>query len=500
MVQTINFEVRRAGLADVDEIAAAHLDSIRSIGPRYYDAAIVSHWGAQVKGDLYVNAMARGEVFWIAIGELGDRPAVLGFSSHRIDENDHGVAVYVRGKPARHGIGSALLRSAEAAAIAAGATSIHLDASLAAVEFYKANGFDEVGRGEHRLWSGLPMACVFMRKNLALTRRSFVVGATLGSASLFVRSLRAADHAFTQFHNQPSTSSLHQRLVEMWAAIRTETRGRVETQVFPENNHVQGSDPVALNMLVAGEIQFFTLMGGILGRVVPAAEVQQVPFAFRSAAHALRTMDGELGAYLRKEIAAKGLFAFPVAAFDNGMRQIAGSKRPIVVPDDLAGIRMRVPAGQMVADTFSALGAEPVTINSDGIYDALKTGRVDAQENPLALIDLFRIYEVVKYVSMTNHMWSGFNLLANLQAWSGLPDDVKAVIERNATKYVRLQRRDQERMNARLRTELARRGLTFNEVDAAPFRTRLSGFYGTWKERLGSRCWGLLEESAKLKG
>jgi tripartite ATP-independent transporter DctP family solute receptor len=332
---------------------------------------------------------------------------------------------------------------------------------------------------------------------MILARRSFIVGATLGSASLFIRSLRAAEYSFIQFHNQPATSSLHRRLVEMWGAIRTETRGRVETQVLPENNHIQGSDPVALNMLVAGEIQFFTLMGGILGRVVPAAEVQQVPFAFRSAEHALKAMDGGLGAYLRQETAAKGLFAFPVGAFDNGMRQIAGTKRPIVVPDDLAGIRMRVPAGQMVADTFAALGAEPITINSDGIYDALKTGRVDAQENPLTLVDLFRIYEVVKYVSMTNHMWSGFNLLANQQAWSRLPHDVKTVVERNVTKYVRLQRRDQDRSNARLRTELARRGLMFNEVDAAPFRTRLAGFYATWKERLGTRCWSLLEAASK---
>ena len=119
---------------------------------------------------------------------------------------------------------------------------------------------------------------------MSLTRRSFVAGATLGSASLFIRSLRAADYTFTQFHNQPATSSLHQRLVQMWAAIRTETRGRVDTQVLAENNRIQGSDPAALKMLIDGEIQFFTLMGGILGTVVPAAEVQQVPFAFRSAA------------------------------------------------------------------------------------------------------------------------------------------------------------------------------------------------------------------------
>ena len=155
----------------------------------------------------------------------------------------------------------------------------------------------------------------------------------------------------------------------MWAAIRTETGGRVDTQVLAENNKIQGSDPAALKMLVDGEIQFFTLMGGILGTVVPAAEVQQVPFAFRSAAHAHQAMDGALGAYLREEMAAKGIVGFPVGAFDNGMRQITGTKRPIAAPADLAGIRMRVPAGQLVADTFRALGAEPVTILGVGAIE-----------------------------------------------------------------------------------------------------------------------------------
>lgn len=328
-----------------------------------------------------------------------------------------------------------------------------------------------------------------------LTRRSFVAGAALGTASLLGRSVRAADHTFTQLHNQPAASSLHRRLVDMWAAIGAESGGRVETQVFPENNQVPGSDPSVLKMLVAGEIQFFTLMGGILGTVVPAAEVQQVPFAFRSASHAHQAMDGALGAYLREEMAAHGIFGFPVGAFDNGMRHIAGSKRPIAAPEDLVGIRMRVPAGQLVADTFKAFGAEPVTINSNGIYAALKSGTVDAQENPLALVELFKLYEVVKYVSMTSHMWSGFNLLAHLPTWTRLPEDIKRIIERNVTKYVRLQRDDQERTNGRLREELARRGLLFNDVDATPFRRQLSGVYTTWKERLGTRCWSLLESA-----
>jgi GNAT superfamily N-acetyltransferase len=150
----------------VDDIAAAHLDSIRSIGPLFYPVDVVHDWGARVKGRLYLDAMRRGEVFFIAIGPLDGNSTVLGFSTHRRDGDRHGTAVYVRGTAARRGVGSVLFRTAEAAARTAGATRIEVDASLAAVEFYTSNGFEEVGRGVHRLGSGRSMACVFMRKDL----------------------------------------------------------------------------------------------------------------------------------------------------------------------------------------------------------------------------------------------------------------------------------------------------------------------------------------------
>jgi putative acetyltransferase len=160
------FEIRRASLADVDRIAAAHLDAIRSIGARYYEPETVNEWGRHVDGTLYVDAMTRGAVFYVAIGQLEDKTVVLGFSSHVFDGRAHRTAVYVRGRAVRLGIGSALFRTAEASAIAAGADSIHVDASLAAVQFYKANGFAEIGRGDHQLPSGRSMACVYMRKSL----------------------------------------------------------------------------------------------------------------------------------------------------------------------------------------------------------------------------------------------------------------------------------------------------------------------------------------------
>jgi tripartite ATP-independent transporter DctP family solute receptor len=331
---------------------------------------------------------------------------------------------------------------------------------------------------------------------MSLTRRSFVAAATLGSMTVFARTVRAAEFNLTQYHNQPASSSLQQRLVEMWTAIGKETSGRVEGRVFPLNNGLAGSDPAALKMLMAGEIQFFTLMGGILGTVVPVAEVQQVPFAWRTAPAAHASADGPLGAYMRDEMAAKGIHGFAVGGFDNGMRHMTTTTRPVATPADLSSMKMRVPAGQMVADMFKELGAEPIVINSADIYASLESGRVDAQENPLALVDNFKLYEVVKYVSLTNHMWSGFNQMAHRSTWQALPADIRTVIDRNVTRYVRLQREDQERANSTLRPGLAARGLVFNDVDPAPFRRQLSGFYAKWKRALGTKCWALLEATS----
>jgi TRAP-type transport system periplasmic protein len=331
-----------------------------------------------------------------------------------------------------------------------------------------------------------------------ITRRLFLSTTLAFPAVAWAQAPRPA-FTFKQYHNQTAQSPLHRRLLEMWDAIRAETGGRVTAQIFPENNKHPGSDPAVLQMLVSGEIEFFTLMGGILGNAVPVAEVQQVPFAFRSAAHAHKAVDGPLGEFIRREMEAKGIHGFPVGAFDNGMRQVGGTKRPIVVPADMAGLKFRIPAGKMFDDTFRALGAEPVTVNSSGIYDALKTGVVDAQENPLAYMDLFRHYEVMKYVSMTNHMWSGFNMLAHLPTWRRIPADVQAVIERNVAKSVRLQRADQESANTASRASMAKR-LAFNDVSAAPFQKQLAGVYASWKKTLGPKCWSLLEAEAGRLG
>jgi putative acetyltransferase len=167
VVKSPEVETRLANATDADGIAAAHLDSIRTIGARFYSPQIVEDWAARISSDRYARAMQGGEVFYIAVGMVNQKPEVPGFPSHRIESGQHRTAVYVRHAASRSGVGSALFKLAEGNAVALGATSIRVDSSLAAIEFYQANGFEVICHGAHQLWSGRSMACVFMKKTLS---------------------------------------------------------------------------------------------------------------------------------------------------------------------------------------------------------------------------------------------------------------------------------------------------------------------------------------------
>jgi tripartite ATP-independent transporter DctP family solute receptor len=267
------------------------------------------------------------------------------------------------------------------------------------------------------------------------------------------------------------------------------------------NGGVAGSDPAVLDMLVSGELEFMTLMGGILGKVVPVAEIQGLPFAFTSHAQVHASMRGPLGDHIRAEMAAKGMHGFRDGVLENGFRHIVSVDRPVRSAADLAGYRMRIPDGRMFDDAFRALGATPIVVNIRELYGALAERRVDGQENPLAVVEVNRLYEVSKYVSLTAHMWSGFNLIGNLAFWRRLPADVQEAVNRAVATHIARQRTYTDAFNRELETKLVtERGMVLNRADAASFRAVLSGdFYRRWRGELGRAAWELLErEVGKL--
>ena len=331
--------------------------------------------------------------------------------------------------------------------------------------------------------------------HLKLTRRSLLWAA---SATPFISHMaRAVTPLWTarQFHNQPEASPLHEALVGIWERVARETNGKLVVTVHPRNNGIAGSDPAALTMLRNGELEFYTLMGGILSNAVPSMDIQGLPFAFKRPEQIFEAMDGKLGLHLRSECKAKGVYLLPGGLFENGFRDLNTVERRVRLVEDMAGLRVRVPDGNLFRDLFSTLGAEPVTLNIDKLYDALKNREVDAQENPLVVCETNRLYEVTKFISTTHHSWSGFNLLANDAFFSKeLTDDVRKVVERNVKLGVAAQRRVTMGLNQSLLTTLTDRGMTFDQPDVATFKAKLAGgFYPRWKAQIGAKAWSLLE-------
>ncbi len=330
-----------------------------------------------------------------------------------------------------------------------------------------------------------------------ISRGRFAAGTAAGLASLALprAPAGAAQWSYKYASNVSVDHPLNVRMRECWDAVRKETQGRLDVQIFPNNQ--LGGDTQALTQLRSGALQFFTLDGGILQAVVPVAGIQAVGFAFKDSAEAFRAMDGPLGEAVRDAIRGQGLYVHP-KMWENGMRQITSSTKPIRSAADLEGFKIRTPPGALWVDLFRSFGAAPGPLNFNEVYTALQTRVFDGQENPYAIIDTARLYEVQKYLSVTNHMWSAYHFLGNADAWKALPPDVQRTVERNLTTYALLQRRDTQLRNDSLSEKLARRGLTLNRADTSGFRGKLasSGFYTRWRDKFGAQAWGLLEKTS----
>jgi tripartite ATP-independent transporter DctP family solute receptor len=319
--------------------------------------------------------------------------------------------------------------------------------------------------------------------------------AVLGGISApHIARAQTAEFSYKYANNLPDSHPLNARAKEMAAAIKAETKGRFELQIFPNNQ--LGSDTDMLSQIRSGGIEFFTLSGLILSTLVPAASINGIGFAFPDYDTVWKAMDGDLGGYVRGEIKKAGLEVMD-KIWDNGFRQTTSSTRPINGPDDFKGFKIRVPVSPLWTSMFKAFDAAPASINFSEVYSALQTKIVEGQENPLAIISTAKLYEVQKYCSLTNHMWDGFWFLANRRAWQAVPADMQAIVAKHVNEAAINERADVAKLNASLQQDLAGKGLVFNQPTVAPFRDKLrsAGFYAEWKGKYGEHAWELLEKA-----
>lgn len=333
--------------------------------------------------------------------------------------------------------------------------------------------------------------------NKTISRRTLITGSLQAGATMAAFGIprfgNAAEFNYkfgsSMAANHPSTL----RNEEAFKKIREESGGRVDIQSFPGG--ALGSDIDMVSQVRSGAMHFMYLPQGHLSSMDPRGALHSVPFAFKDYNDVWTAMDGDLGAYLRTIYTKVGLHAFDKAS-DHGFMHMTTRSKPIVTPDDFKGLKVRASVVPLYVSLFRSLGAAPAAIPFPELYVALQTRIVDAQTNPLQLLEIAKLYEVQSFCSLTGHTWEGYFNCANGKVWAALPANLQAIVSKNINAATLNTRDDLAKFNTTVEANLTAKGMKFNRPDREPFRLALqkAGFYKEWKEKFGAEAWGVLEK------
>ncbi|MBS1228269.1 MAG: transporter substrate-binding protein [Proteobacteria bacterium] len=229
---------------------------------------------------------------------------------------------------------------------------------------------------------------------------------------------------------------------EKWAElVKQKSGGKMQIKVFADG--VLGGDVQALSAVQGGTIDFTSMNSGILQTQVKQFAIFDFPFMFDNGKEADAILDGQFGKKLADLLPARGLLN--LAYWELGFRNITNSKRPISKAEDLAGLKIRVIQSPIYIETFNALGANAVPMPFTEVYTAMEQKIIDGHENPFAVIETSKLYEVQKYLTVSNHIYNPQSVLASKKRWDTLTHDEQALLTATlaeATKWQRLNSRE----------------------------------------------------------
>jgi tripartite ATP-independent transporter DctP family solute receptor len=219
--------------------------------------------------------------------------------------------------------------------------------------------------------------------------------------------------------------------------VTKKTGGRVEFEFYPNSSIAGGDQLTAINMVRADKLEAVISQASFFGTIDPVIELLNYPFLFNSRQDAFRFLDSQAGKQLLDGLEQ---YNFKVLGFnDQGFRQISNSKRPVVSPADLAGLKIRIPQSNLYTRVLKALGAEPVTMNfSPELYKALQVKTLDGQDAPIMFSLTNKYQEVLPYTTLVNYSWDPLLLNFSVNFWKGLPADIQKALTEAGTEVTQV--------------------------------------------------------------
>ena len=241
--------------------------------------------------------------------------------------------------------------------------------------------------------------------------------------------------------------------------VAEKTNGDVQIKFYPDGT--LGSSQAIVSGTRTGNIDIAMIGTVNLGGLAEGFLALDLPFIFKDSAHVYRSLDGKAGAELFAELDKVGLTG--LAFFENGFRNITNSRQPIKVPEDVKGLKIRVPQSQTLVKTFEALGANPVPMAYGELYTAMETGAIDSQDHPTSTLYAGKFYEVQKYLSMTHHGYAAVTLVMNSRKFDKLSPEYQQIFLDCAKEAAKFQRELNYTEDQKLLTEMQNAGLEIND-------------------------------------
>lgn len=275
---------------------------------------------------------------------------------------------------------------------------------------------------------------------------------------------------------------------EMAKELNATSNGRLEVKTFHDS--IMGSEKDNVDSISNGSLQLSIVGGGQIGSLYPEISVFDAPFCISDNDQLQKVNDSQIGKDMFEGLAAKRSIRI-LGSLYAGRRFITTSTKPVYSPEDLKGLKIRVPDQELSIANFRAFGANPTPMAFSEVYLALQQRVVDGQENPLTQIMSAKFYEVQKYISLTGHVTQVVFLVANEQFLNSLPNDLKQLIIEVGAKYSKMASDDSVAYEEEQLAKLDEYGMIICEPDVGAFKELSKAIVSKYSDNWGS---GLYEK------
>ncbi|MEH8028994.1 TRAP transporter substrate-binding protein [Gallibacterium anatis] len=268
-------------------------------------------------------------------------------------------------------------------------------------------------------------------------------------------------------YEAPRSDTQHLAAKKFNELLKEKTKGEIKLSLFPDST--LGNAQAMISGVRGGTIDLEMSGSPNFSGLVPNLNVIDIPFIFQNKEHAYRVLDGEIGQGLLKELEDKGLKG--LAFWEVGFRSMTNSKHPIHTPEDVKGLKIRTNQNPMYVKAFQLLGANPVPMPLSELYTALETRAVDAQEHPIGIVWSVKLYEVQKYLSLTNHGYTPLLVVMNKAKFDGLSPELQKAIIESAQEAGKYQRELNAKKEIEILDKMKKAGVeVVEQVDMKPFK------------------------------